>query len=191
MRILPLRLCNLDQPDQGLDRLDLTEKGLLVGEWMMAPVLQQPLCGWSDPPISAARQITPVIYMTADFIDDRIVVVGLKVEATLGSSALALGLWHGHHEFRGPATGNWWLIQRLPVFVQRVEMGWLLVGRIEDWLFIETRHANSPDSLDHSHTRCVVVVEPQVFYRQNACFSTDGTSRAESSGISMVEFGSV
>ena len=179
MRILPLRPGNLDQPDQGLDRLDLTEKGLLVGEWMMAPVLQQPLCGRRDPPISAARQITPVIYMTADFIDDRIVVVGLKVEASLGSSALALGLRHRHHEFRGPATGNRRLIQRLPMFIQRVEMGWLLVGRVEDWLFIETRHANSPDSLDHSHTRCAVVVELQVFYRQNASASTDRSSAGQ------------
>jgi hypothetical protein len=60
---------DFDEPDRGLDRLDLAE-GLEFLELMMTPVLEQP-CGLRrNLPLVKVRQPAPGRDMAANFIDD-------------------------------------------------------------------------------------------------------------------------
>jgi hypothetical protein len=69
---------DLGQPDQRLDRLDLAEEGLLIGEFVIAPMLKQTLCRRRDAPVRA-RKLAPGIHMAPNLVDDRVVRVGFEI----------------------------------------------------------------------------------------------------------------
>jgi len=62
---------NLRKPDRGLDRLDLTEERAYAFEWVVTPMVEEAGRLGSDLPLVRVRQLSPVVDVAADLIDDR------------------------------------------------------------------------------------------------------------------------
>ena len=113
--VLPPGPGDLGQPDQRLNRLDLTEEGLLIVEFVMPPVFEQSLGRRSDAPIGPAREIAPGIDMTSDLIDDRVVAVGFEIQGPLRCCSLAFCFWNGDDETRWSLSCSGYLRCQPPV----------------------------------------------------------------------------
>lgn len=143
---------DLGQPDECLDRLDLTEEGFLLRELVLTPMLQQALSGRRDTPLGGIGQATPVRDVAADLVDDPSRVVFLVVRGQVesvgndkrglrGLTLLLLCLGNGSDEFRRTASCPWSLLQWLAFIIQGVMAGGRLIGGVEDRLFVEAnRH---------------------------------------------------
>ena len=74
---------DLRQPDDRLDGFDLAEEGLRTDEFVMAPMLQEPLGDCGHAPVGGIAQAPPPIDVAADLVDQRVLGVGLQIEGRL------------------------------------------------------------------------------------------------------------
>ena len=137
---------DLGEPDEGLDRLDLTEKGAVGAEGVVAPVLEQAGGFRVDPP-QVGRELPPLVDLLAEGVDDGgvVVLLGAGAEAValiegeftlLATALLFLGLGDRGDEFR-PAPGVDDALGGLAAGVEFPVAVGIGVGGIEDRLVEE------------------------------------------------------
>ena len=130
------------QPDNRLDRFHLAEERPNVVEPVMPPVLKQSGGFGRYLPVIRARQASPLIYMSAQFIDDGrwivLLFLGGKSFAfvedqvlLLGCAFALLGFWNGCDVF-GAATFFDDLLCRLTLRVEFPVPFRVIVWRIDD-----------------------------------------------------------
>ena len=150
MGVLLLVLRHLGEPDDGLDGLHLTEERLHALKLVAAPVVEKAGRGRCDAPYGRVRA-PPLSHVRADLVDDRCRVIFLlfggkpvgvlQTELALvlaGAFRLLLArLRNGRDQFRLSPPLARWLIERLPLRIERVIPGRFLIGRIQDRLLEE------------------------------------------------------
>ena len=62
---------DLGEPDGGLHRFDLAEKGANAAKFVVAPVLKQAGGLWGHPPLTFVRQASPLIDLPSNPVDGR------------------------------------------------------------------------------------------------------------------------
>ena len=140
--------CGLDQPDRGLHRLDLTEKGPDAGRGVVAPVVQQPGRLRRDLPL-VRRQLAPGIDDPPQVVDDRrrvvLLAVGVELLGRLVEHELALAaLLPGRRDRRDQGDASSLVedaVRGLSGLVQFPVTARILVGRVQDRLEEELVHA--------------------------------------------------
>ncbi len=149
------------EPDNRLHRLDLAKEGPDAGEAMAPPVLEEAGRFWFYPPVIWIGNVTPLIHVVTQLVDDRgwVVLLSLRRKPLafvedqffllVGLSPPFLGLRDGCDEFGGTTFVDD-LLGRLAPCVKLPVLSRLLIRRIEDRLLEEPIfHSQSlPDVID-------------------------------------------
>jgi hypothetical protein len=125
---------HLGQPDQRLDRLDLTKERPPIGKVMVAPMFEQPVRGRRDTPIGP-RELTPCVDMPPDLVDQGVFGVTFQIQGRLGVAAAIAR--NRHNELRRPSPLDWWEAERLTMLIKRMVEIRFFVRRIDDRLFVK------------------------------------------------------